>query len=231
MQRRDDELPFMSFAVANWLADTTGLPGEAYAVLHRLHCHAWRRGGTLPADQDALARLAQVPVAEFSRIFASIAGWFDQATDDSLVLAEVKREYDQSLELRRKKQRGAVKGNLTRWGPASQSDADSDTESESHTESGSQSESQSDRTESRSAYRPSPSPSPSPSQSPSPSPRQREGEGDRGRGNHSHAPGGTNIESQDVQRNRRAAAKIAERLAERPEHANTVTGGVGDDHG
>lgn len=154
-----DELPFMSFAVDKWLTDTSHLTDQEYATLHRLICHAWRRGGMLPNDAAALGRMVGASSEQLTQIAGAFTQWLEKSADGrSLIAPEVQRERQRALELRDKKRAGGIKGNRKRWGNKSHTDSDSDSHSDSHTDS--DSVSQNDR--------PSPSPSPSPDTPPSP---------------------------------------------------------------
>lgn len=172
--RPQDELPFMSFSVSDWISATVDLTLEAYAALHRLHCQCWRRAGQLPHDPAALARMAGLTSQEWVRIWPQIKHWFAPTADGSMMtIPTLEAERTSALELKSKRRRGASVTNQKLGRGTSDSDtqgkshsgtgsvADSDTASDSQSESDSaaQSATPSDTPETRLSLPPSPSPS------------------------------------------------------------------------
>jgi uncharacterized protein YdaU (DUF1376 family) len=109
-----DPLPFATFNVPTWLADTATLAPAEYFVLHRLWCFAWHGGGNLPADHALLARLVGLNSEEFDRIFARIRAWFVEGGDDAITLREVQHERERAMKIRDDRRRGAERTNAKR---------------------------------------------------------------------------------------------------------------------
>lgn len=157
----EDDLPFMSLPVAQWLADSVELTAEETGVLIRAYCHAWRRGGYLPANAAVVARMLGIAETDWPRIRAVLARWIKTHPDGGgFVIPEVREEYARAIALRDAKRRGAHTANSNRW----KGKSDSGSQSASH--SGSQSASHSDSDSVSPSYSSSSSSlSPSPSRS------------------------------------------------------------------
>jgi len=185
-----ETLPFMSMPVDNWLAATMHLTLAEYAILHKLHCQAWRRGGELPFDPTATARLAGVSSEELKAAWPAIERWFvTNECSRSMILPELETERRRAIELRDQKRRGAATTNAKRWGAPSHSESESESQSESHSDSDSESL----------TSRPYPNPHPYPNPPPNPQPHtqeeEEEGPGRRGR---NQTPGDTGARKRAV---------------------------------
>lgn len=130
MKPSADDLPFMSFAVSEWIAATVDLSSEAYAALHRLYCQCWRRAGKLPHDAAALARMVGLSAQEWSRVWPQIQAWFEPTEDGTLTIPTLEVERHNALELRSKRRFGASVTNRKRSRRHTESDTQSDTQSD-----------------------------------------------------------------------------------------------------
>ena len=98
-QPESDTLPFTSFHVANWLADTGHLVGDAYQALHRSSTRLAARRNT-SSDLESMARLVGLPFEEFEATLARdrwlVEGDSRWRRDRTIC----RREYARALELK-----------------------------------------------------------------------------------------------------------------------------------
>jgi len=123
----------MSMPVDNWLADTLHLTLAEYAILHKLHCHAWRRNGLLPTETAVIARMLGVGAEELRAVLPAIQPWLGKSADGQFItIPELELERVRAFNVREQKRRGAALGNASPKRKRSDSDPDSDPQSGTH---------------------------------------------------------------------------------------------------
>lgn len=100
-------LPFMSFAVADFLAETAAFTAAEAGIAIRLLCHAWRIGRALPVDDTILARLAGVELFEFRNAWPSVQQMFERS-ESGWIRPALIEERDRALQVRSSRQKAQL---------------------------------------------------------------------------------------------------------------------------
>ena len=101
--------PAFQFYPADFLVGTIHLTAEETGVYIKLLCSQWAHQ-RLPSDEKTLARFACVLLADFQRIWPSIADKFDVVDDRFLVNCRLESIRSEQAELRLKRQKAGAKG-------------------------------------------------------------------------------------------------------------------------
>jgi uncharacterized protein YdaU (DUF1376 family) len=86
---------FMPFYVGDYLADTEDLIAEEHGAYILLMLNMWRRGGSLPDDEERLRRIAKVDREHWPEVWAVVARFFE-AADGRLTHKRLGRELDKA---------------------------------------------------------------------------------------------------------------------------------------
>lgn len=87
--------PWMPLYVADYLADTGHLSTTEHGAYMLLIMHYWQNDG-LPADDAKLARIARMPLRDWSKIGATLADFFDDGWKHKRIEEEFARAKEKS---------------------------------------------------------------------------------------------------------------------------------------
>jgi uncharacterized protein YdaU (DUF1376 family) len=100
---------WMPFYIGDYLADTAHLSTEQHGAYLLLLLAAWKRRGTLPADDEQLAAIARLPMDAWARHRRILAEFF---TDDGATWTQARlmREYENAARANEAQQENGRKG-------------------------------------------------------------------------------------------------------------------------
>ena len=102
--------PFMQLYVADYLADTQHLSTEQHGAYLLLLMSMWRAGGSLPANDKILAKVAQVTPSRWHKIAPLVMPFFDEI-DGQITQKRLSKEHEKAiLKSQLRKQIGALGG-------------------------------------------------------------------------------------------------------------------------
>lgn len=114
------KLPSMPFYPADFFADTAHISGEAAAAYLVLLGHAWLRGGSLPSDDEALARLVRLSRQKWSSIRLEVLPFWKPFTESTgvrvLRQSRLFKDYQSVVEKVAITSKNGKLGNEKRWG-------------------------------------------------------------------------------------------------------------------
>lgn len=101
--------PYLPLYVGDYLRDTGYLTLEQHGAYVMLLMRLWSAGGTLPADEAKLARIAGVTVKKWRPIWADLADFFE-VEDGQLSHKRITAELEKAGALRAKRAAAGAKG-------------------------------------------------------------------------------------------------------------------------
>jgi uncharacterized protein YdaU (DUF1376 family) len=106
--------PFFAFYPADFANDINveAMSTRAVGAYILLLCKAWQSDppGSLPNNDQILARLARLDAVEWAEVSAGVLACFELRTDGRLHQPRLRREYDKALKAMTAKRKGGLKG-------------------------------------------------------------------------------------------------------------------------
>lgn len=106
---------WMPLYVGEYMADTTNLNTEQHGAYCLMLMAAWRRGGTLPNDDEQLAAVTKLPLARWKKHRAVLVDFFKADEDGRLVHKRVTQERLKAQAISEKKGEAGAAGAAARW--------------------------------------------------------------------------------------------------------------------
>lgn len=101
--------PYLPLYIGDYLRDTGYLTLEQHGAYFMLLMRLWSAGGSLPADEAKLARIAGVSVKKWRPIWADLAAFFEQE-NDQISHKRITTELEKAGALRAKRAAAGAKG-------------------------------------------------------------------------------------------------------------------------
>jgi uncharacterized protein YdaU (DUF1376 family) len=115
---------WMPVFIGDYLADTMHLNAEQHGAYLMLLFAAWMRGGSLPADNDQLARLARCTEKQWQKVKPTVAPFFSEK-DGMWTQKRISAELERAKGNANKAEDKARKAAEARWGKNAPSNASS----------------------------------------------------------------------------------------------------------
>ena len=114
---------WMPLYIGDLLRDTAGMTTEMIGAVVLLYIRIWSKGGSLPDNNETLARICQMPTERFAEIREEISFLFD-IQDDHWTHHDLLVEHGKWVEARiRKSEAARVAANI-RWDTKEKSEKD-----------------------------------------------------------------------------------------------------------
>lgn len=105
----------MPLYVGEYMADTTNLNTEQHGAYCLMLMAAWRRGGSLPNDDEQLANVTKLPPARWKKHRAVLVDFFKINDEGRLVHKRVTQERLKAQAISEKKAEAGAAGASARW--------------------------------------------------------------------------------------------------------------------
>lgn len=106
---------WMPLYVGEYMADTTNLNTEQHGAYCLMLMAAWRRGGTLPNDDEQLASVTKLPPARWKKHRSVLVDFFKADEGGRLVHKRVTQERLKAQAISEKKAEAGAEGAAARW--------------------------------------------------------------------------------------------------------------------
>lgn len=117
--------PAFQFYAKDWLTDdkVNLMSLAAQGLYMRLLAAAWLRGGSIPSDESAAARLVGVPLEEFRELWPEVRPCWNKERD-LMVMRRLRSDFAALLQRKRNLSAAGKSGNRKRWGSGGDSPGD-----------------------------------------------------------------------------------------------------------